>query len=57
MANKIDPKDVVSVEEVLLSNAIEHEALVTILIKSGLIRKRELLEEIKNIRNKLQVNS
>lgn len=56
MANKIDPKDVVSVEEVLLSNAIEHDALVTILINKGLISKKELLEEISNIRNKLQVN-
>jgi len=52
MAQKLDPKDIVSVEEVLLAQAIEQEALVNILHKKGLVDKEELLEEIKRLRKK-----
>ncbi len=57
MAHKISPGEVVSVEEVLLSNAIEQEALVNLLVKKGLINKKEVYEEIKKIRDKFQVDS
>jgi hypothetical protein len=56
MANKIDTKDIVSVEEVLLANAIEQEALVRILVNKGLISKKEVLAEIKKIRERFQAD-
>ncbi len=52
MAQKLDPKDIVSVEEVLLANEIQDEALVNLLMKKGLIDKEELLEEIKRLKKK-----
>lgn len=57
MAHKISPGEVVSVEEVLLSNAIEQEALVNLLVKKGLINKKDVLEETKKIRDKFQADS
>ncbi len=47
MAEKLDPKEIVSLEEVALAQAIEQEALVNMLEKKGIINKEELLEEIK----------
>jgi hypothetical protein len=52
MAEKLDQKEKVSFEELLLSNVIEQEALVNLLEKKGVINKGELLEEIKTIRNR-----
>ena len=52
MANKLDPKEIVSVEEVLLVQAIENEALVNILEKKGIINKTELLDEIRELKAK-----
>jgi hypothetical protein len=50
ISEKIDPEEIVSLEEVPLANTIEQEALVNILIKKGLINKKELLEEIKRLK-------
>lgn len=52
MAGKLDLKETVSLEELLISNVIEQEALINLLEKKGVIRKAELLEEIKQIREK-----
>ncbi len=52
MAEKLDRKEIVSFEELLLSNVIEQEALVNLLEAKGVITKAGLLEEIKNLRNK-----
>ncbi len=52
MAEKLDPRETVSFEELLLSNVIEQEALVNLLEKKGMITKAELLEEIKRLRDK-----
>jgi len=49
MAHKLDKKEIVSFEEVFISNVIEQEALVNLLVKKGLISKEELLEEIKKV--------
>jgi hypothetical protein len=51
-ATKLDPKGIVSFEELLASNVIEKEALVNLLEKKGIISKAELLEEIKIIRDR-----
>ncbi len=52
MAEKLDPKELVSFEDLLLSNVIEQEALVNLLEKKGMVTKAELLEEIKRLRDK-----
>ena len=52
MAEKLDPKEVVTVDEAIIVQAIESEALVNVLEKKGLVYKKELLEEIKKLREK-----
>ena len=52
MAEKLDPKDIVSLEEVALAQAIEQEALVNLLVEKGLIDKDDLIEEIKSLKAK-----
>ena len=52
MAEKLDPKEVVSFEELLVSNVIEQEALVNLLERKGIITKAELLEEIRTLRDR-----
>ena len=52
MVEKLNPKEMVSFEEVLLSNVYTQEALVNLLEAKGIIKKSELLEEIKRLRNK-----
>jgi hypothetical protein len=50
MSNKLDPKETVTFEELLLSNTIQQEAMFNILERKGLMSKKELLEEIKRLR-------
>ncbi len=50
MGERLDSKEAVSFEEVLMSNIFTQEALVNLLEKKGLITKAELLEEIKRLR-------
>jgi hypothetical protein len=52
MAEKLDSKETVSFEELLLSNTIEQEALVNLLEKKAIITKPELLVEIKRLSGK-----
>jgi hypothetical protein len=52
MTEKIDPKEIVTFEELLMSNVYVQEALINLLEKKGLIDKKELLEEIKGLRGK-----
>lgn len=52
MAEKLDPKEIVGFEEVLLSNVYTQEALINLLEQKGIITKAEVLEEIKGLREK-----
>ena len=52
MAEKLEPKETVSFEELLLSNVYTQEALINLLEAKGIIKKAELLEEIKKLRDK-----
>jgi hypothetical protein len=49
-AEKLDPKETVSFEELLMSNVYTQEALINLLEEKGFIKKAELLEEIKKLR-------
>lgn len=50
MSKKLDQKEVVSLEEVVISNVFTQEAMINILVKKGLISKSELMEEIDRMR-------
>jgi hypothetical protein len=50
MADKLDPKETVSFEELLMSNVYTQEALVNLLVKKGLINTSDLLEEIQKLK-------
>jgi len=52
MAEKLDFKETVSFEELLLSNVYTQEALINLLEAKGILNKAELLEEIKRLREK-----
>jgi len=45
-------KESVSIQELLLSQAYEMSALVSVLEKKGLLTRAEIIEEIKSMRNK-----
>ncbi len=51
MADKLDPNEIVTLEELVMSNTIEQEALVNLLEAKGIIKKSELLAEIKRIKS------
>ncbi len=50
MGKKLDQKEAVSLEEVVLTNVFTQETLINILERKGLMSKKELLEEIERIR-------
>lgn len=52
MAEKLNPKETVSFEDLLTSNIYTQEALINLLEQKGIITKRDLLEEIKKLRDK-----
>lgn len=53
MAEKLDPKELVSFKELLMSEVIHSEALVNLLDRKGIITKQELLEEMKCVQTSL----
>ncbi len=50
IANEIRGKETVSLEEAVVAQAFELEALMNVLERKGLITKAEVLEEIKRLR-------
>jgi hypothetical protein len=44
MAEKLEGKEMVTFEELLMSNVIEQEALINLLERKGIITKAEVLE-------------
>jgi hypothetical protein len=52
IAEKLNPKEMVSFEEVLLRNVYTQEALIYLLEAKGIIKRHELLQEIKRLRDK-----
>ena len=49
MAKLLDPKEIVSFEELLTSEVIQSEALINLLDRKGIITKQELLEKMKRV--------
>jgi hypothetical protein len=54
MAEPLDPKEIVSIEELTISNMYEIEALIEVLVKKGMVSKDDVLEEIKKMRGRKQ---
>ena len=54
MAQKLDPKEMVSLEELAYSNMMEQEALVRFLTKKGIISKEEFLDELKLVEGEME---
>jgi len=52
MATKLDLKEMVTLEELIMSNVYTQEALINLLRKKGLITNGELIEELKNLKIK-----
>jgi len=50
MADKMDPKETVTFEEVLMSNVYTQEAIINVLERKGLLTRNEVLEEIMNLK-------
>ena len=49
MAELLDPKELVTLKELLMSEVIQSEALINLLDRKGIITKKELLEEMKRV--------
>ena len=54
MVKKLDPRQVVTFEELLRSVMYEQEATRRILVRKGLLTNQEVLEEIKAVRRELE---
>jgi len=52
MPKQLDPEQFEDVKEMMIYEVVLSEALVNLLHKKGLIKKAELLEEIKRIKSK-----
>jgi len=49
VARKLDERETVEFKELLLSEVIQSEALINLLERKGIVSKKELLEEIKQV--------
>ncbi len=54
MAEKLDPKQVVTFEELLRSMMYEQDATRRVLVRKGLLTNEEVLEEIKVVRREME---
>jgi len=52
MAHALTPGEAVSLQEMLLAQIFESEALLNVLEREGLLTKPEVLEEVKRLRAK-----
>ena len=54
MAIPLDPKQVVSFEEPLMSQVVQQEALTRLLIEKGIFTKEEFLEMVKLVNSEMK---
>jgi len=57
MALPLDPKQIVSFEELLMSQVVEQEALTRLLIQKGIFKKEEFLEMVKSVNPEIKKRS
>lgn len=49
MAEALNTKETVSFEELLMSNILTEQAIINLLDKKGILKKKEILEEVKRL--------
>jgi len=54
LAEKLDPKQVVTFEELLRAIMMEQDATRWVLVRKGLLTNEEVLEEIKVVRREME---
>jgi mannitol/fructose-specific phosphotransferase system IIA component (Ntr-type) len=54
MATKLDPNELVTFKELLLSNSIQIDAAVQLLIDKGLITEQEFFTKLKQVQAQYQ---
>ncbi len=54
MAEKLDPRQVVTFEELLRAMMIEQDATRRVLVRKGLLTNEKVLEEIKVVRREME---
>ncbi len=54
MAEKLDPRQVVTFEELLRAMMMEQDAARRVLVRKGLLTNEEVLEEIKVVRREME---
>ncbi|MBW2651052.1 MAG: hypothetical protein JRC66_08645, partial [Deltaproteobacteria bacterium] len=55
MAEKLDPKELVSFKELLTANSIQVDALAQLLIKKGIITEQEFFSKLKQVQAEYQI--
>ncbi len=54
MAEKLDPREIATFEELLRACLYEQEALRRVLVQKGLLTNEEVLEEINAVRREME---
>ena len=54
MAIALDPKQVVSFEELLMSQVVQQEAITRLLVEKGIFTKEEFLEMVKVVNREME---
>jgi len=54
MANGLEPKQVVDLEELLMSQVVQQEALIRLLVEKGIFSKKEFLEMLKVVNKEVK---
>ncbi len=54
MAEPLDPKEIVTTEEIVITNMVEISALIELLMEKGIITRDELMERCKKLRGKIR---
>ena len=54
MAQKINPEELISFEELLVSNTIQIDAVTQLLIEKGFFTKEEFFEKLKRVQVEYQ---
>jgi hypothetical protein len=54
MAEQLDPNELVSFRELLISNTIQLDAVTRVLIKKGIITEEEVFAKLKQVQSEYQ---
>jgi len=57
MAEKLDPKELVTFKELLMANSIQLDAIAQLLIEKGFFTKEEFFAKLKQIQSLYQSNT